>query len=90
MIVMLRNYSTITACILKIRIMLSLSVNLEDFFKINLVAYEWEERFVKLVQRSRELYSETMRLNIWKNHSSLIVDVEHHCNRYQCIYCGKL
>ena len=70
--------------------MLSMSVNLEDFFKINLVAYEWEERFVKLVQRSRELYSETMRLNIWKNHPSLIVDVEHHCNMYQCIHCGKL
>ena len=57
-------------------------VDLEDFFKINLVAYELEERVVKLVQRSRGLYSKTMRLNIWKNHLSLIVDFEHYRNIY--------
>ena len=69
---------------------LSNFVDLEDFFKINLVAYKLEERVAKLVQRSRELYSETMRLNIWKNHLSLIVDFEHCYNMYQCIHCGKL
>ena len=60
------------------------------FFKINLVAYELEEGVAKLVQRNRELYSETMRLNIWENHQSLIVDFEHYCSMYQCIHCGKL
>ena len=43
-----------------------------------------------MVQRSRELYSETMRLNIWENHLSLMVDFEHYCNMYQCIHCEKL
>ena len=64
-------------------------VDLEDFFKINFVASELEEKVTKLVQRSRELYSETMRLNIWENHLSLIVDFEHYCNMYQCIHYGK-
>ena len=44
----------------------------------------------KLVQCSSKLYSETMRLNIWENHLSLIVDFEHYCNMYQCIHCWKL
>ena len=65
-------------------------VDLEDFFKINLVVYELEEEVAKLVQSSRELYSETMRLNIWENRLSLIVDFEHYCSLYQCIHCGKL
>ena len=65
-------------------------VDLEDFFKIDLVACKSEEGFAKLVQCSRELYSETMRLNIWENHLSLIIDFEHYCNMYQCIHCGKL
>ena len=39
-------------------------------------------------QRSHELYSETMRLNILENHLSLIVNFEQYCNMYQCIHCG--
>ena len=65
-------------------------IDLEDFFKINLVVYELEEGVAELIQRSWELYSETMRLNIWENHLSLIVDFEHYCRVYQCIHCGKL
>ena len=65
-------------------------VDLEDFFKMNLVAYELEKGVAKLVQHSRELYSEAMILNIWENHLSLIVDFGHYCNMYQCIHCGKL
>ena len=36
-------------------------VGLEDFFKINLIAYELEERVDKLVQRSWELYFESIK-----------------------------
>ena len=36
-------------------------IDLEDVFKVNLVVYELEEGVAKLIQRSRELYSETMR-----------------------------
>ena len=69
---------------------LSNFVDLENFFKINLVAYELEEEVAKLILPSRELYFEAVRFNIWENHLSLIVDFEHHCNMYQCIHCGKL
>ena len=65
-------------------------VGLENFFKINLIAYELEGSVAKLVQRSRELYSETMKLNIWKNHLGLIADFEHYCGIYKCIHCDKL
>ena len=34
---------------------------LEDYFQINLIVYELSETTAKLMQRSRELYSETMR-----------------------------
>ena len=67
-------------------------VDFEDFFKINLVVYELEGGVAKLVQRSWALYFETMRLNIWENHLSLIVDFEHYCSVYIDVFivgsCG--
>ena len=38
--------------------------HLEDFFELNLIAYELDGKVAKLVQRSREFYQETMRLNV--------------------------
>ena len=43
-----------------------------------------------MVQKSRELYSESIKLNIWKNHISLITDFEHYCGIYKYIHCDKL
>ena len=63
---------------------LSNFVDLEDFFNIHVVAYELKEGVAKLVQCSKKLYSETMRLNMWKNQLSLVIDFEHCCNVYQC------
>ena len=51
-------------------------VELENFYKINIVAYELEHNKAKVIQRSRELYNETMKVNVFKNHLSLIVDFE--------------
>ena len=65
-------------------------VDLEDFFKINFIAYELDGNVVNLVQRSQELYSELIKLNVWKNHLSLITDFEHYCGIYKCIHCDKL
>ena len=65
-------------------------IHLEDFFKLNLIAYELDSKFAKLVQRSREFYQETMRLNVFGNHLSVIVDFELYCGVYQCVHCGKL
>ena len=65
-------------------------VHLEDFFELNLIAYELDGKVAKLVQRSREFYQETMRLNVYENHLSVIVDFESYCSVYQCVHCDKL
>ena len=65
-------------------------IHLEDFFKLNLIAYELDGKVTKLIQRSREFYKETMRLNVYKNHLSVIVDFEQYCGVYQCVHCDKL
>ena len=64
-------------------------VHLEDFFELNLIAYELDGKVAKLVQRSREFYKETMRLNVYENHLSVIVDFELYCGVYQCVHCDK-
>ena len=65
-------------------------IHLEDFFEMNFIAYELDGKVAKLVQRSRELYKETMRLNVYENHLSVIVDFKQYCGVYQCIHCDKL
>ena len=65
-------------------------IHLEDFFELNLIAYELDGKVAKLVQRSREFYQETMRLNVFRNHLSVIVDFERYCGVYQCVHCDKL
>ena len=65
-------------------------VELENFYNLNIVAYELENNKAKIIQRSRELYNETMKVNVFKNHLSLILDFEKYCCVYQCIHCDKL
>ena len=63
---------------------------IEDLFKINIVIYQLDEDVAKLIQKSRELYDETMRLNLYQNHLSLITDFEKYCTVYQCSNCDEL
>ena len=63
---------------------------LEDYFQINFIVYELDGTTAKLVQRSKELYSETMRLNVYENHLSLITDFEKYCHVFQCTKCNVL
>ena len=65
-------------------------IHLEDCFELNLIAYELDGKVAKLVQRSREFYKETMRLNVYENHLSVIVNFESYCGVYQCVHCDKL
>ena len=65
-------------------------VELENFYKINIVAYELENNKAKVIQRSRKLYNETMKVNVFKSHLSLIIDFEKHCHVYQYMHCDKL
>ena len=64
--------------------------HLEDFFELNLIAYELDDKVAKLVQRSFKFYQETMRLNIFGNHLSVIVDFEIMVctNAFTAISCG--
>ena len=41
---------------------------MEDLFKINVVIYKLKKKVAKLIQKSREMYDETMRLNVYQNH----------------------
>ena len=63
---------------------------LEDFYKINFVVYELDNAVAKLVQRSRELCSQTMKLNLFKNHLSLVKDFDIYCHGFQCAKCDRL
>ena len=57
---------------------------LADYFRINFTVYELDGTTAKLVQKSRELYSETMRLNVYENHLSPITDFEKYCHVFHC------
>ena len=65
-------------------------VELENFYKINIVDYELENNKANVFQGSLELYNETMKVNVFKNHLSLIIDFEKYCHVYQCMHCDKL
>ena len=44
----------------------------------------------ELVRRSRELYAQTMKLNLFKNHLSLVKDLNIYCHVFQYIKCDHL
>ena len=44
--------------------------HIEDLFKINIGIYQLDENVAKLIQKTRELHDETMRLNLYQNHLS--------------------
>ena len=63
---------------------------LENFLELNLIVYELDGKVAKLVQRSPEFYKETMRLNVYENYLSVIVNFNQYCGVYKCIHCDKL
>ena len=65
-------------------------VELKNFYKINIVTYELNNNKAKVIQHSRELFNETMKVNVFKNHLGLIVDFEKYCRVYQCMHCDNL
>jgi len=64
--------------------------DLKDLYKINMVVYQLEDTVTKLIQNSREIYDETMRLNIYKNHLGFITDFKAYCKVYKCSRCNLL
>ena len=65
-------------------------VEFKNFYKIDIVVYKLENNKAKVIQCCRKLYYETMKVNVFKNHLSLIVDFEKYCHVYQCMHCNKL
>ena len=65
-------------------------VQIEDLFKVNVSIYQLSEESARLVYRSRGLYQETMALNKYQNHLSLITDFKKYCAVYCCVSCRKL
>ena len=65
-------------------------IPIEDLFKVNVSIYQLNEESARLVYRSRGLYQETMALNKYQNHLSLITDFEKYCAVYRCMSCRKL
>ena len=65
-------------------------IDLENFYQLNIAAYKLKENKAKLIQSSRELYPQTMKLSVYENHLSLIIDFEKCCHVYECVYCSKL
>ena len=65
-------------------------IQIEDLFKVNVSIYQLNEESARLVYRSQGLYQETMALNKYQNHLSLITDFEKFCAVYRCMSCDKL
>ena len=60
-------------------------IPIEDLFKVNVSIYQLNEESARLVYRSRGLYQETMALNKYQNHLSLVTDFEKYCALYRCM-----
>ena len=67
---------------------------LEDLFQNNVKVYELVERenetVCRLNQNTRKIYSETMKLNLFKNHFSYIFNFEKYSSIYHCSKCDVL
>ena len=60
-------------------------IQIEDLFKVNVSIYQLNEESARLIYGSRGLYQETMALNKYRNHLSLITNFEKFCTVYRCM-----
>ena len=60
-------------------------IRLDNFFELNLITYELDCK-VNL----SSVHKETIRLNVYENPLSIIVNFDQYCGVYQCIHCAKL
>ena len=65
-------------------------LKIEDLFKVNIVVYSLEGPVASLVRRSRGIYDQTLKLNVYQNHLNVIKDFEKYCAVFQCKTCSKL
>ena len=68
---------------------------LEEKLELNINVFELKKEddgsvVGQIVQRSHHRYPDTMNLNLYQNHFSLITNMEQYCQSYECKLCGKL
>ena len=72
-------------------IKLSEITKFEDLFQLNVDIFEMQENHsVRIVYRSVGKYDNTMYLNKYQNHLSLITNMSQYTNKYTCNHCSKL
>ena len=60
---------------------------------INVFKLEKNEKgdiMAEVVQRTHRQYTDTMNLNLFNDHFSLIVNLDQYCKSFSCQHCGKL
>ena len=65
-------------------------VEIEDLFQVNIVVYSLNETSAQLVHRSRKVFKDTIKLNLYENHFSLIHNLEKYSNVYLSVKCDQL
>ena len=65
--------------------------NLEELFKINLHVYSlMETGEAAMIYRSINNHKDTLYLNLYDNHFSVIIKLDAYCKKYRCTYCSQL
>jgi len=66
----------------------------EHLFEVNFMVYELSNEtgtvVARLIQRSREIYTKTLNLNLYNRHFSYIFDFAKYAHSYVCLPCSKM
>ena len=68
---------------------------LEKKFELNINVFQLIEKedgkiTAQIIQQSCRRYEDTMNLNLYKNHFSLVTNLDRYCQTSECRVCGKL
>ena len=69
--------------------------DMEVKFELNIMVFQLRKKtddqvVAQIVQRSHRRYADTMYLNLYENHFSLITNLDKYCKCYECRQCHKL
>ena len=69
--------------------------DMEVKFELNIMVFQLIEKaddqvVAQIVQRSHRRYADTMYLNLYENHFSLITNLHKYCKSFECRQCHKL
>ena len=69
--------------------------DMEVKFEVNIMVFELKKKedgqvVAHIVQRSHRRYADTLYLNLYENHFSLITNLDKYCKSYECRQCHKM